>query len=281
MLGYLESIDWTHAMDQLLLWSGKLAAALAVFWAGKWLVRRLAMLLERAVGRSGADPLIATFIRNLAWGLGIAVVIIAALDLVGVPNASLLTALGAAGLAIGLALQGSLSNLASGVLLVLFRPFTVGHAVEVAGQSGTVEEVSLLFTVLSSPDNRQITIPNAQVMGSPIINYNARDTRRIDLAVGVGYGHDPAEAVRVIQGVLAAESRLLADPEPQILVMNLGESSVDLSVRSWVRTPDYWTVRSDLLRNIKVALDEAGIEIPFPQRTVHMVQSGEAQKAGE
>lgn len=269
---YLQSIDWNLVKTQVLLWSGKLALALIVFWVGKWLARRFSRLLEALVGRSGADPLIAGFARNLAFGLGLAIVLIATLELVGIPNASLLTALGAAGLAIGLALQGSLSNLASGVLLIIFRPFTVGNFVEVGGQSGNVEAVSLLFTLLRTPDNRLITMPNSEVMSNPIVNVNAEPTRRIDLLVGVGYQHDPRDALAVISKVLGEEPRLLSEPAPALWVSNLGESSVDLAVRPWVKTGDYWAVRSDLLRNIKQALDAAGIEIPFPQRTMHMLR---------
>jgi small conductance mechanosensitive channel len=270
MNAYLQSIDWHTAWTQALLWSGKLGAALLVFWIGKWLARRFSRLLERIVQRAGADPLIASFARNLAFGIGLAIVLIATLELVGIPNASLLTALGAAGLAIGLALQGSLSNLASGVLLIIFRPFGVGHFVEVAGQSGNVETVSLLFTVLRTPDNRQITLPNSQVMGNPIVNFSAQTTRRIDLVIGVGYQHDPQQALDVIAKVLADEPRLLGEPAPTLWVDTLGESSVDLAVRPWVKSEDYWAVRSDLLRNIKQELDAAGIEIPFPQRTMHI-----------
>lgn len=277
---YLQSIDWNLVKTQVLLWSGKLALALIVFWVGKWLARRFARLLEALVGRSGADPLIAGFARNLAFGLGLAIVLIATLELVGIPNASLLTALGAAGLAIGLALQGSLSNLASGVLLIIFRPFTVGNFVEVGGQSGNVEAVSLLFTVLRTPDNRLITMPNSEVMGNPIINVNGEPRRRIDLVIGVGYQHDPRDALAVISKVLGEEPRLLAEPAPALWVSNLGESSVDLAVRPWVKTADYWAVRSDLLRNIKQALEAAGIEIPFPQRSIHMVRPAETNAQG-
>ncbi|MCK7594310.1 mechanosensitive ion channel family protein [Pseudomarimonas salicorniae] len=277
---YLQSIDWDLIKTQALLWSGKLALALLVFWVGKWLARRFANLLERLVGRSGADPLIAGFARNLGFGIGLAIVLIATLELVGIPNASLLTALGAAGLAIGLALQGSLSNIASGVLLIIFRPFSVGNFVEVAGQSGNVESVTLLFTKLRMPDNRQVTIPNAEVMDSPIVNFSAQTTRRIDLTIGVGYQHDPKDALAVISKVLNEEPRLLSEPAPQLWVMNLGESSVDLAVRPWVRAEEYWAVRSDLLRDIKMALDGAGIEIPFPQRTMHMARPAPADGQG-
>jgi small conductance mechanosensitive channel len=209
--------------------------------------------------------------RNLVFGIGLAVVIVAALGVVGVPNASLLAVLGAAGLGIGLALKDSLANLASGVLLVLFRPFSAGDYVEIAGQGGNVSSIELMFTRLITPDNREVLVPNGEITTNPIINFTARDRRRIDLVVGVAYESEADEAIQVIRDVLAAESRVLDDPEPQMMLLNLGESSVDIAVRPWVKTPDFWSVRSDLLRAIKRALTDAGIEIPFPQRTVRVV----------
>ena len=266
MSEFLQPVDWMSVQAAVLLWTGRLAAALLVFWIGKWLVGKVANLVERWIGRAGRDPLLAGFVRNLVLGLGFAVVVIAALDLIGIPNASLLTALGAAGLAIGLALQGSLSNLASGVLLIVFRPFRTGDFVEVAGQSGSVEQVSLLFTVLRTGDNRQVTVPNSQVMGNPIVNSSIHDTRRIDLNFGIAYRDDPAAAMATLQAVLAAEPRVLSDPAPTILVLNFGESSIELAVRPWVRSSDYWAVRSDLLQRIRAALQGSGVELPAPQR---------------
>lgn len=270
MMQWIVGVDVAVIKAQALAWGWRLLAALLIFLIGRWIAGRLSNLVERSVQRAAGDPMLAGFLRTFSFGLVLAVVVVAALDQLGVPSASLLAALGAAGLAIGLALQGSLSNLASGLLLILSRPFRVGDFVEVGGQSGGVDSIGLLFTRLVTGDNREVTIPNSQVMGSEIVNYSVRGTRRIDLVVGIGYGSDPRRALDLIRAVLARETRLLAEPEPALLVLGLGESSVDLAVRPWVRTEDYWTVRSDLLDAIKRVLDEHGIEIPFPQRTLHV-----------
>ncbi len=281
MMEWLEQFDRAAVQAQALTWSWRILAALLIFLLGRWIARRLANLVQRSVQRAGGDPMLSGFLRTFSFGLMLAVVAVAALDQLGVPSASLLAALGAAGLAIGLALQGSLSNLASGLLLILSRPFRVGDFVEVGGQSGGVDSIGLLFTRLVTGDNREVTIPNSQVMGSEIVNYSARGTRRIDLVVGIGYGSDPRAALDLIRGVLGQESRLLPEPEPSLLVLGLGESSVDLAVRPWVKVEDYWTVRSDLLDAIKRVLEENGIEIPFPQRTLHLVGGAGTTRARE
>jgi small conductance mechanosensitive channel len=248
-----------------------------VFWVGKWFARRISNVAHRAVGRAGADAVLAGFIRNMAFGLLLAIVAVAALDLVGVPSASMLAALGAAGLAIGLALQGSLANLASGVILIAFRPFSGGDYVEIADVGGSVRSVGLLFTTLVTPDNREVVVPNGEITKQPITNFSTNPQRRVDLLVGVGSGAKAQHAIDIIRKVLADDARVLAEPEPQLLLMNLNESSVDIAVRPWVKREDYWTARSDLLIAIKSALDDAGIEIPFPQRTVHVIGSGPRQ----
>lgn len=270
MSDWWTSLDHAALRSVALAWTLRVAVALAIFWIGRWLAGRLSALLGRTLQRAGSDAMLADFVRNIAFGLMLAVVVVAVLDQLGVPSASLLAALGAAGLAIGLALQGSLSNIASGVLLIVFRPFRAGDFVEVAGQGGTVESLGLLFTRLRTPDNRDVHIPNSQVMAGPILNVSARGQRRIDLLIGVAYEADPARAMQLIRAVLDADPRVLREPEPAILVMNLGASSVDLAVRPWVASADYWTVRSDLMQRIKQALEAAGIEIPFPQTTLHI-----------
>ena len=267
----LEQIDWPALGQIALHWSGKLLLALLLFWVGKWLVRRVSRLVGGLVERTSKDAMLAGFVRNLVFGLGIAIVVVAALDQVGVPNASLLTALGAAGLAIGLSLQSSLSNLASGVLLILFRPFRSGDFVEVGGISGSVENLTLLFTVLTTGDNRQVTMPNSQVMGSPIINFNARPQRRIDLVIGIGYQHQAEQAMDIIKRTVESTEGVLTTPEPRYLLLDLADSSVNIAVRPWCNTGDFWPTRSALLVRIKAALDEAGIEIPFPQRSLHVI----------
>jgi len=255
----------------LLTWGMRLLAALVLLLLGLWLARLLSSGVERAMRRANQDAVLVDFIRNLAHGVLIVVLLVAVLSQVGIPTTSLLAVLGAAGLAIGLALKDSLANLAAGVLLIAFRPFRAGDYVEVSGQGGSVVSVKLFFTLLLTPDNREITIPNNQITTNPIVNYTARAQRRLDLAVGVAYAADAAEAMRIIDETVRADPRVLPEPVPQLLVTGLGASSVDIAVRPWVKTTDYWQAHSDLLRSIKDALTRSGIEIPFPQRTVHVI----------
>ena len=190
----------------------------------------------------------------------------------GVQTASLITVLAAGGLAIGLALQGTLASVAAGVMLLLFRPVRVGDYVEVAGYSGTVRAVTLFLTELTTSDNVHIVIPNAQVWGAAVKNYIYHDTRRCDLVIGVAYEADIDSAMVVINGVIAADDRAMGEPEPLVAVTALGDSAVDITVRVWSQASDLWSMRLDLIRNIKLALDAAGISIPYPQRTVHLVK---------
>jgi len=270
MTEFLPGLDLPELQALLLAWGWRLLVALLIFLVGRWVAKRISLLVSGAVQRAGGDPMLSGFVGTFAFGLALAVVIVAALDKLGVPSASLLAALGAAGLAIGLALQGSLANLASGLLLILTRPFRVGDFVELGGRSGTVDKVGLLFTRLVSGDNREITVPNREVMGGAIINVTARGTRRIDLVIGIDYAANPARAQELIRHVLQSDERILAEPEPRLMVLELGESSVDIAVRPWCSVADYWPLRSDLLERIKAALEADGIEIPFPQRTVHL-----------
>lgn len=278
MKEFIGNLDIQALQLQLIAWGWRLLVALLIFFIGRWIARRVSLLVRRALDRAGGDPMLSGFVGTFSFGLVLAVVIVAALDQLGVPSASLLAALGAAGLAIGLALQGSLANLASGLLLILTRPFRVGDFVEIGGQSGTVDSLGLLFTRLATGDNREVTIPNREVMATAIVNYSARGTRRIDLLIGIDYASDPSKALGLIRGVLDADPRILAEPAPRLLVMELGESSVDLAVRPWSTTADYWDLRSDLLAEIKRVLEANGIEIPFPQRTLH-VQHGQGEAA--
>lgn len=276
MTEWFAELDTPALQLAVLSWGWRILAALLIFLIGRWVARRVAGLVERAVARAGKDPMLSGFLRNFVFGLLLAVVAVAALDQLGVPSASLIAMLGAAGLAIGLALQGSLANLASGLLLILARPFRVGDFVEIGSRSGTVDALGLLFTRLASGDNREIVIPNREVTSGAIVNFSARGTRRIDLVIGIDYAADPRRALALIRGVLEQEARLLPEPEPKLLVLELGESSVDLAVRPWVASADYWAVRSDLLAEIKRVLEANGIGIPFPQRTVHLAGAGAA-----
>ncbi|MGB5290445.1 MAG: mechanosensitive ion channel domain-containing protein, partial [Lysobacterales bacterium] len=198
--------------------------------------------------------------------------IIAAVDTLGIPATSFLAILGAAGLAIGLALKDSLSNFASGVMLVLFRPFAKGDFVDAGGILGTVDEIQLVSTILTTPDNKQIIVPNSLMYGSAITNYSAKDTRRVDMVIGVGYDDDLKVAANVLKKVCEDHPKVLGEPETKIFINNLGDSAVDFVVRPWVKSEDYWGVLADVLETAKVELEAAGCNIPYPQTDVHLHQ---------
>ncbi|MFU8820630.1 MAG: mechanosensitive ion channel family protein [Gammaproteobacteria bacterium] len=250
----------------------QVAAAIVIFFAGRWLVRRLTNFLERGLKRAGTDPTLVGFFRNITYFGLLVMVIIAAVGQLGVQTTSFIAVLGAAGLAIGLALQGSLANFAAGVLMIIFRPFKAGDFVEAAGTAGVVEEIQLFTTKMRTPDNKTIIIPNAQVTAGTITNYSARDTRRLDLVFGVSYTDDLDNVKRVIGEVLADEPRLLKDPAPLVGLLELGDSSVNFAVRPWVNSSEYWPVFFALQEAMKKRFDKEGISIPFPQRDVHLYQ---------
>lgn len=265
---FYASPDLRALGDALFAWSGRLAIALVILLVGWWLARRVAVALQRVLVRSGADPLLGNFLRNLAFVLLFALVIVGALDRAGVPTASLLAALGAAGLAIGLALQGSLSNLAAGVLLMAFRPFRVGDSIEVGGVAGTVQGVSLMQTFLLTADNREVILPNAKVAGDVIVNVNARGTRRVDLAVGIAHGADIAKAIDLLRAIAAADAHVLAQPATEVAVVQLTESGVQLALRAWAKAADYGAVQTGLLQAIKQRFDAEGVGLARPSREV-------------
>lgn len=233
-----------------------------------WAARATRRALERT---EKVDEMLRGFFASLVRYFILTVAILAVLSEFGVQTASLIAVLGAAGLAIGLALQGTLSNLAAGVMLLLFRPFRVGQYVEAGGQAGTVKSVDLFVTELATPDNVQILIPNGQVWGSAVVNYSHHETRRVDFLLGIAYEDDIAKAAQTIETAIKGESRCLKDPEPMVVVGELADNSVNMIVRVWCNSADYWNVKFDLTRQFKEALDQAGITIPFPQRTIHMV----------
>lgn len=253
-------------------WGMQLISAILIFIIGRWLVGKLANLLERGMFRAGTDPTLVGFFRNIAYFGLLTMVVIAAINQMGIQTTSFIAVLGAAGLAIGLAMQGSLSNFAAGVLMIIFRPFKTDDFIDAGGTMGTVEEIQLFTTQLRTPDNKVTIIPNSQITAGSITNFSARDTRRLDMVFGVGYGDDLDKVKRVINEVLAEESRLLDEPAPVIGVLNLGESSVDFAVRPWVSSADYWGVYFDLHEAMKKRFDQEGISIPFPQRDVHVFQ---------
>lgn len=271
--------DFTVYVDQAVQIGLHLAEALLVLLIGIWVARRLVKVAERALGRANLDITLTSFLRNLFYGVLIALLIVTALQVAGVPSAPLVAALGAGGLAIGLSLQGSLSNLAWGVLLALFRPFRVGDFVEVGGTLGTVETINLMYTTLVMPDGREGMIPNAKIGGDAIINFNRRGTRRFELNVGIGYKDDIGAALAEVQKLMAADERILKDPAPGVWPNALGDSSVNLVIRAWTAPADFWVAQTDLLRTVKESFDANGISIPFPQREITMVQA-DAPAAG-
>ena len=252
-----------------------LFTALVIFFVGRIVVRLLTRGLRKVMEKQSVDQTLVTFISNLVGMVLLTFVIIAAISALGVQTTSFIAILGAAGLAIGLALQGSLSNFAAGVLIVLFRPYKVGDWVEAAGISGSVEEVQILTTVLKTGDNKRVIVPNAQIMDSIITNYSANDTRRVDMVVGVSYDDDLDKVRSTIEDLVAAEDRILNEPACTIAVSALADSSVNFVVRPWVNTSDYWGVMFDLTEAIKKRFDKEGISFPFPQQDVHLYKASD------
>lgn len=256
--------------EYLVPWGINIGIALTILVVGIFAVRLISALLRGGMKRSSMDEVLVTFITSIVHKLLLAFVAIAALDQLGVNTTSLVAILGAAGLAIGLALKDSLQNFASGVMLVLFRPFKTGDYIEAAGTAGVVEEISIFNTTMRTGDNRVIVVPNSGIYSGNITNYSARDTRRVDMLFGIGYDSDLKKAKSLIAGILEADERVLAEPVPLIAVAALADSSVNLAVRPWVNSADYWSVLFDLNEQIKLAFDANGIAIPYPQMDVHL-----------
>lgn len=262
VMGFLGEKGLTFGMNLL--------AAIVIFVIGRWVAILLRRLCVRLMTKAKVDETLARFLGNIVYALLLIFVILAALERVGVNTTSFAAILAAAGLAVGLALQGSLSNFAAGVMLVLFKPFKAGDFVDAGGTMGVVEEIHIFNTQMRTGDNRQIIIPNNQITSGVITNYSAKDTRRIDLVVGCGYEDDLKAVKAFLIETVNADERVLKDPEPVVAVNELGESSVDFVVRPWVKSSDYWTTRWDLIERIKIGFDERGFNIPFPQRDVRV-----------
>ena len=269
-LGFDWAEVWTMIQTTGVELGINLITAIAIFFVGKWVVNLVIKGMLNAMQKSDMDVTLRRFIANLLRMLLMLFVIIAAIHQLGIQTASLIALLGAAGLAVGLALQGSLSNFAAGVLIVLFRPYKVGDWIEGGGVSGAVEEVQILTTVLKTGDNKRVIIPNSQIMGSTITNYSANETRRVDLVVGVSYSDDLDKVRKELEDLIAADERILDDPAVTIAVSELADSSVNFVLRPWVKTEDYWGVYFGLTEAVKKRFDEVGISIPFPQRDVHI-----------
>ena len=248
--------------------------ALAILIIGRFIARHVSTRVGSAVEKSNDDVTLGKFVASLTYVALMAFIIIAAMGQLCIEIASLVAILAAAGLAIGLALQGSLANFASGVMLIIFRPLKVGDFVEAGGATGTVREIGIFTSILSSPDNKKIYVPNANLTGANIINYSAFGTRRIDLVAGVSYGDSLDLVKATLEQILAEDDRILTDPAPTIAVLELADSSVNFAVRPWVKEEDYWDVRFDTQEKIKQRFDEKEISIPFPQQDVHLIKAG-------
>ncbi|TKB49325.1 mechanosensitive ion channel [Ferrimonas sediminicola] len=264
---------WMEQLPELAMAYGlKIVMALVIFIVGRWISKLLRKVVEAVMTKRHVEKTAVSFIGAMVSVLIMAVTLVAVLAQLGVQTASLVAVLGAAGLAVGLALQGSLSNFAAGVLLVVFRPCKAGDYVEAAGVAGVVEEISIFSTTLVTPDNKKIIAPNAAVMSSVIVNYSAKETRRVDLVIGVSYDADLRQTREVLAKTVEACEYVLKTPAPIIEVSQLADSSVNFVVRPWVNSGDYWKAHFQLMTNIKLALDEAGIGIPYPQLDLHVQQ---------
>jgi small conductance mechanosensitive channel len=259
------------AITLLSTWGLQVVGAIAVLLIGRIVAGGVRSALRRALERRSVDSTLIPFASGLAYYFVLAVVLIAVLSLFGIETTSLVAILGAAGLAVGLALQGTLSNFAAGVMLLVLRPFRVGDVIEAAGSLGKVQEIGIFSTTLNTPDNVRIIIPNSAVFAGTIKNVTANGTRRNDLVFGISYGDDVGRAITAIEGVLQANERVLDDPAPAVFVAELADSSVNLAVRPWCATPDYMPLRGELMRAVRGALEAADCSIPFPQRDLHVV----------
>ena len=260
----------TDLVGMLTSWGINLVLALLIFIVGKWLARRVQNAFEKVLRKRRVDDVLVDFLGTIVFALIIIAAVIAAVDTLGIPATSFLAILGAAGLAVGLALKDSLSNFASGVMLVLFRPFAKGDFVDAGGILGTVDQIQLVSTILNTPDNKQIIVPNSLMYTSAITNYSAKDTRRVDMVIGVGYNDDLKVAASVLEKVCREHPKVLDEPATKIFINNLGDSAVDFVVRPWVKSEDYWDVLADVLETAKVELEAAGCNIPYPQTDVHL-----------
>lgn len=270
----LTGIDWNEILQKAqtvgLDFGINVVTAILIFYLGRMVARFVNRGMHSLMQKQQVDKILESFVCNLVYWTLMAFVIIAAIGRLGVQTTSLIAVLGAAGLAVGLALQGSLANFAAGVLIVLFRPYRVGDFVEAAGISGIVVQVQILTTMLRTGDNKMIIVPNGQIMGSIITNYSSNETRRVDLSIGIGYDDDIDKARQTIKAVIDKDERVLDDPECLIAVAELADSSVNFTVRPWVKTEDYWGVKFDLTEAIKKQFDKDGISIPYPQQDVHI-----------
>ena len=267
---------WLTVQDLATDWGLKVLAALAIFIIGRWVAMAIRRGVRRMMERSAVDPMIVSFVGSIVYIALLAFVVIAALGQLGIQTTSFIAIVGAAGLAVGLALQGSLANFAAGFLMIIFRPFKVGDFIEGAGVAGIVKDMQIFTTTLKTGDNKIIIIPNAKISGDNITNYSAEENRRVDMTVGVAYDADLSKVRDVLNDIISKDERIQSDPPPQVAVAELADSSVNFIVRVWTKSGDYWGVKFDATETIKNRFDEAGIGIPFPQRDIHIVSGSAA-----
>lgn len=275
MEGLLE-----QAQTLLIQFGPPVLAAMVIFVMGRWIAKIITKLVSRVATKANVDPILVKFTASVTYAILLMLVIISALGKLGINTTSFVAVVGAAGLAIGFAFQGTLGNLASGVMLIFFRPFKAGDYIEAGGTAGTVEEVQVFATILRTPDNKQIIIPNGTIVGGNITNYSANPTRRVDMVFGIGYGDDIRKAKALLETIVQEHPLVLADPAPTVAVSELADSSVNFVVRPWVNTADYWAVYFDLTEPVKLRFDQEGISIPFPQHDVHLFQESSSAAYG-
>ena len=268
-----DDVDISTLTDTYVVpWAINVALAIAIFYIGRIVVAAVVKVAGKFMSARDMDEILVKFLSSILRWVLLLFVVIAALSQLGIDTTSLVALLGAAGLAIGLSLQSSLANFAAGVMLIVFRPFTKGDFVEVAGTSGSVDNISIFTTTLTTPDNKEVIVPNGSVIGNNIVNYSARPTRRVDMVFGIGYGDDIKKAKELLEQIVAADTRVLAEPAPVVALGELADSSVNFLVRPWVNAADYWDVRWHLIRQIKLTFDAEGISIPYPQQDIHLHQ---------
>ncbi len=269
-------IDWQKYLDmfvdQAIAWAPNIVIAILIFFVGRIAVRMVRGVVRRVMRRAKTDETLVLFMSNILYAGLMAFVVIAALGKLGVRTDSLVAILATAGLAVGFALQGSLGNFAAGVMLIMFRPFKIGDVVEAGGVTGVVEDIQVFSTIMRTPDNKKVIVPNGGITGGVITNYSGNATRRVDLVAGIGYGDDAAQAKQILEEILDKHPLVLKDPAPGVALIELADSSVNFNVRPWCKTDDYWTVYSEVTEQIKLRFDAAGISIPYPQQDVHMHQ---------
>ncbi len=268
-----QALDMLKTYGPFILYA--LAYALLIIIVGKFITGIITGFVRKMMVRTKIDETLTRFVCSLVRIILLTFVYIAAINQLGINTTSLIVILSAAGLAVGLALQGSLANFSSGVMLILFRPFKTGDFVEASGISGTVEEISIFSTLFKTGDNKAVIVPNSNITGGNIVNYSAKNTRRIDMVFGIGYGDDLKQAKELLMKIVTADERVLKDPEPVVALSELADSSVNFVVRPWVNASDYWGVKCDVTEKVKLTFDERGISIPYPQTDVHIHQTKE------